>query len=367
MVKELSQLNKFIIESVNPDRLAKIELTENDFKRWSEFVSNITQVLNGYIYYEVNIQSGKISRKLLPVLNGLIDLINKTWSYSQRKNLKRNQASQKVISFYKYTCERLESLLFSLRSHTLFKRLRVTNFMRAEVKMRLKTIHKALVAKLENMSDQSELYLMVPDLYLRQIIKKELTWIDVNNITYGITYLLNARFIDPDGLFEALIAIDFDFVEVLHYRVGLWRASLLDIIDIRKQIEYLVTERHKITEIVLLSKTADTGKSNQLADDLSGYLSELEQFLKQILSLQISAAKDVANIRSARRFPIGLSVPQFGLLIRLQIERGILPKENLSQLFKFFTDHFYTDNAPFISPESLQKNPLTLNFPPPKK
>jgi hypothetical protein len=244
----------------------------------------------------------------------------------------------------------------------MFKHLPVSNFMRSEVKMRLKAIHKGLVIKFSKIDDQAELFGIVCDLYKMRIAKKVLTWYDVQDIADGITQLLEADITNGNGLLEMLIAIDFDYIEILHYRVELWRSDLLDIVDIRDQIEFLVKEKHKIAEILLLSKRRRFKKHNQLANDLTGYLIEFEQFLREILSLQVSAAQDIANARSARRFQVSLSVAQLALFIRLQIERGILPRENLSSLFKFVADHFYTSNALFISPENLQKKSTDIEF-----
>jgi hypothetical protein len=46
----------------------------------------------------------------------------------------------------------------------------------------------------------------------------------------------------------------------------------------------------------------------------------------------------------------------------MQIEKGILVKENLGDLFKFFATHFYTPNAEYISADSLQKKSTDVEF-----
>jgi hypothetical protein len=199
-------------------------------------------------------------------------------------------------------------------------------------------------------------------LLTRRISKNALTWLDVLEIEKGISYLLQADISSSDSLFETLVAMDFDYAETLLYQVNLWRERISDISDIVDQIEYVMRERHRIAQIAFLSKAGKNIKDNQLAADLIGYLTEYEKFLTDIISLQQARAQDAAQARLDNRFPVGFSVPQFGLFIRLQIERGILPKENLSQLFKFFAEHFYTANARFISPESLQKKSTDIEF-----
>jgi hypothetical protein len=145
MVKELSELNNFIIESVKPDRLAGTELTEKDFKRWSEFVSKTTKALNGYIMVAVNTQTIRAARKIFPLLNGLIDLINITSSYGRQQVLRNCAEFRKIQRFYKFTCESMENLLVPLRDEPRFSEMRVSAYMRPGIKIRLKDAFKNLL------------------------------------------------------------------------------------------------------------------------------------------------------------------------------------------------------------------------------
>jgi hypothetical protein len=296
------------------------------------------------------------------MLNGLIDLINKTASYSRYKNLRQCTAFPKIHAFYKFTWERMEDLLAPLKDHEVFKRIRVSNFMLPHIKMELKADFKTLNQKFMDLSSQHSLFNSVSDILERRIRKRRLTWEDFQRIKMDIAYLLIVIIIDSQDILGALIAIDFDYPEILHYQVDLWRSQIIDIPDIRTQVEFLIRERHRLTEIALLGQHRKSIKDNQLVVDLTGYLTEYEQFLNQILALQRAAAQDEAQAKSSRRFQVSLSVAQLGLFIRLQIEKGILPKENISQLFRFFAEHFYTANALFISPENLQKKSTDIEF-----
>jgi hypothetical protein len=362
MVKEFSQLDYFILESIKPDRLLMLELTEKDFKKWSEFVNRTVRSIQVYINQAVNIATSKAFRNLLPWLNKLIDLINTTFSYTRHKDLRQRSLFSKILAFYKFTCEHMENLLSPLRDHVAFKRLRISNLELPRVKMELKTDLTNLCLIFTELHSHDSLFSLVTEILKRRITKRKLTWQDYQRLKGDIHYLLKIKKIDSYDLFDAIIAIDFDYPEILHYQVEMWRTKIADIADIRSQIEFLVKERHRLTEIAFLSEMRKLFKENQLMTDLTGYLSEYEQFLNQILVLQRNAAQDEVQTRSGRRFQVSLSVAQLGLFIRLLLEKGILPKENISQLFKFFAEHFYTANALFISPENLQKKSTDVEF-----
>ena len=71
---------------------------------------------------------------------------------------------------------------------------------------------------------------------------------------------------------------------------------------------------------------------------------------------------DKEKAKAGIRFLMNLPVPQFGLFIRMQIEKGLLPKENVGDLFSFFAQHFYTPNTLFMSADSLQKKSTDVEF-----
>ncbi|OIQ65022.1 hypothetical protein GALL_534240 [mine drainage metagenome] len=102
--------------------------------------------------------------------------------------------------------------------------------------------------------------------------------------------------------------------------------------------------------------------SSELYNDLNQFLSEKYLFIKQLLKLRREAVLDNERAKAGMRFLMNLPVSQFGLFIRMQIEKGLLPKENLGDLFSFFASHFYTPHTMFMSAESLQKKSTDVEF-----
>ncbi|MEB0261964.1 MULTISPECIES: hypothetical protein [unclassified Mucilaginibacter] len=136
---------------------------------------------------------------------------------------------------------------------------------------------------------------------------------------------------------------------------------MAEIQGLHEQKEMLLIERNKLYDLHLNKERTFPG-SSELYHDLDNFLNEKHNFVKELVKLRREAVSDLEAAKAGARFQINLPVPQFGLFIRMQIEKGLLVKENIGELFGFFATHFYTANAPFISAESLQKKSTDVEF-----
>jgi len=362
MVKELLQLNDFITESIKPERLLNAELTGSDFNRWSQFITRTTDLIGCHLRDFRNVVGTNKVRKISPHLHQLLYLINLSNSYRTSAVWKEHPDPARIRAFYRFTSERIEGLLALFRNHKLFAELPVSDFAAGEVKIELKVFLRKLTGSLLEKPGDNGLVKLVADVLMRRIRKKGLTWSEVNRLQNTFYFLQQAEIGDEADLQAVLIDVDFNFPEFFLYCVHNWRSSLVEFSDLRNQVEYLVREKHRIREICLGSLHGKRLKLNSIAADLLGYLGEQQEFVEELLGLQRAALQDEALTKSRERFPVGFSVPLLGLFIRLQIERGILPKDNIGQLFAFFAAHFYTANALFISADNLQKKSTDVEF-----
>ncbi|WP_176628423.1 hypothetical protein [Mucilaginibacter sp. SG538B] len=256
----------------------------------------------------------------------------------------------------------MEGLLTLVRSHKSFAELPVSDFAVGEVRMELKVSLKKLNTSLLEKTGHSALVTLIAEVFSRRIRKKGLTWSEVNRLKHTFNFLQQGGFNNDTELQAALIDADFNYPEFFLYCVHNWRSRLLEFSDMRNQVEFLVRERHRVREICLGSSHGNRPGLNGIAADLLGYLGEQQEFIEELLGLQRAALQDEAISKSRERFPVGFSVPLLGLFIRLQIEKGILPRDNIGQLFAFFAAHFYTANALFISADNLQKKSTDVEF-----
>jgi hypothetical protein len=124
----------------------------------------------------------------------------------------------------------------------------------------------------------------------------------------------------------------------------------------------LLTEKDQLYNLHIEKGLQMPGTSSLLYNELDQFLSEKYVFVNQLVKLRREATLDSEKAKAGIRFLINLPVPQFGLFIRMQIEKGLMPKEKVGDLFAFFATHFYTPNTSFISADSLQKKSTDVEF-----
>jgi len=140
------------------------------------------------------------------------------------------------------------------------------------------------------------------------------------------------------------------------------RSSIDNISGLHEQSVILLLEKDGLYNLAQAKGLVMPSKNKSLFFDLLEFLNSKCTFAKKRVKLQRRFIRNNEKAKNATRFLINLPIPQFGLFIRMQIEKGLLTKENVGELFRFFASHFYTVNASFISPESLQKKSTDVEF-----
>src|SRR5690606_17688153 len=102
-------------------------------------------------------------------------------------------------------------------------------------------------------------------------------------------------------------------------------------------------------------------------DQLRDFFREKKQYIQQRIELRRLEIQDSRLVEEADRMQINLPVAQFGLCIRLFMEKGLLPKEDVGKTFSYYARYFRTPKTPFISAESLQKKSTDVEFAAAKK
>jgi hypothetical protein len=159
-----------------------------------------------------------------------------------------------------------------------------------------------------------------------------------------------------------LIIHNFNMPEFFHYCINSWRKRVADIPGLHEQQEMILTERDLLYDLHITKGLKMPDASSLLYEDLDQFLVEKYVYIKHLLKIRRGAIMDKEKAKAGIRFLMNLPVPQFGLFIRMQIEKGLLPKENVGDLFHFFALHFYTPNTLFMSAESLQKKSTDVEF-----
>src|SRR5690606_13604141 len=108
-------------------------------------------------------------------------------------------------------------------------------------------------------------------------------------------------------------------------------------------------------------------EDESIREQIKTLFAEKKRYIRQRIELRRIEIEDAKLTEEVDRMQINLPVAQFGLFIRLFMEKGLLPKEEIGKTFAYYARHFSTPKTPFISAESLQKKSTDVEFSTAKK
>src|SRR5690606_10988817 len=108
-------------------------------------------------------------------------------------------------------------------------------------------------------------------------------------------------------------------------------------------------------------------KDKSVREQIRTLLAQKKQNIQQRIGLRRLEVQDAKLSDKTERAQVNLPVAQSGLLIRLFMEKGLLPKEEIGKTLAYYARHFSTPKTPFISAESLQKKSTEVEFSTAKK
>ncbi|GAA3989731.1 hypothetical protein [Mucilaginibacter dorajii] len=366
------QLPLFVRDSINPLKLVGQKISAEEFAKWKSFLlaeeATIRLLVQNYSFTHQD----KRSNVITGLISQVITLSNTVEKYIVKNSPVWNchPQAQQIRVHYLFTCSLFEELLSTLKRYfpAESKKARITHFGLAQVKMELKQKQAALSNYIiQRGTVDHELSDLLLNGITQLINKKNLTRAVEQYVIDFTNLVMNATGIETETLLNLMIINDFNQPEFFLYCVNRWENYLADIPGLHEQREMLLKEKHKLFDMLLKSKKDATSRHGVLYHDLNDFLNEKYNFVTQLVKLRREATRDMEKAKAGNRFLINLPVPQFGLFIRMQIEKGILAKENIGEIFSFFATYFYTANTPYISAESLQKKSTDVEFSTAKK
>lgn len=352
-------LQQFVVESLHPKTLAGRQISINEFDKWQYYIRREIGKLSDETF-SVAFQKGsrKVDyvKELFQVLTELSNTVN---GYLMRysKLWREHAMAQEIRLNYLLTCNLLENFLDKLykKYPEVVGSQPYSDFMVFEIKSTLKSQLKALKFRLTVQEISPDLVVVIvtgiEHLINRRLINRD--------ITAYLKKLVNSLMTKPwpnsDQLVDHLISNDFNLPEFFLFCVDGWARRLTTLDGLHEQREMLLNSKSHLFDLSLSNGYKFPGHKERLYNELNGFLSEKYAIVKERIKISRQLAYGQDQNPKAKRTLINLSVAQFGLFIRMQIEKGLLAKENVGELFAFFARHFYTPNTDFISAESLQK------------
>lgn len=185
-------------------------------------------------------------------------------------------------------------------------------------------------------------------------------------MTYAIdlaSHILMSENLSKEKLEQILIEYNFNSRAFCQYCLNNTDSLILEVSSLHQQLDMLISLEEKLNSLIQYQK--GNGLFNNrisIAERLKKYYMRKKDLIIQRIDARRTEMLDSKLCDDNEKIAINLSVAKFGFLIRLFIEKGYLPHDNIGKTFSFFAKHFKTPNTTFISAESLQKKSSTVEF-----
>ncbi len=358
----MSKLLNLVDEKIAPPNLIGGIITNEQLIDWNLILASEGRELKHAFFLETD-ASPKEKQNLLSQLLYLSNTVN-AYLFRFSPSWKDHEQVSLIRGFYLKTINFLELLIANLgTSEPEFHfNQSISDFQLKAIKPQLNRQYASLKKHLDAAAIDQDLRNLFLKGVFKFIRKKQLTLRDTNYFQTLVTALFQATELDTESLKEILCLYDFNLPEFFTYMINSWQNSLLDIPGLLDQLERIVVVRDTLQNIRGQKSDRLLTCEASLITNLKCFLEEKGQVIKQLLQLRRIVLKDTELSKSSKRLQINLPVAQFGLLIRMLVEKGLLKKENMGEMFTFFAANFYTPQTAFISAESLQKKSSDVEF-----
>ncbi|MEN5196965.1 hypothetical protein [Sphingobacterium faecium] len=290
-------------------------------------------------------------------------LVTMTRSYSN------NPLFQKITQFYRQVLLLLELLVEDCGrfDKEILSGLPLTAYSIPNTRLRLREKIDTLRKKIAISNIDTELaellFSGLQILILRQGMNR-------SEADYAATILENLDRLETCSTHEVenlLYQYDFNTPSFFNFCANRCNNLLLETSSLHEQFEILIGLEDRINGLPARSTSRWKEEDESIREQLRTFYKEKKIFIRQKIKMRRSELQDSELAENKDRMQINLPVAQFGLFIRLFMEKGLLPKENVGKIFAYYARHFRTPNTPFISAENLQRKSSVVEFTTAKK
>lgn len=275
------------------------------------------------------------------------------------KNIGNDRKSYlKVLNSIEEKIEYCESIRSELTNG-----LPLTDYKLSTIKFYYSKQLKALDSKLSQSNlDQDIVEILLSE--LKNLIKKKIIYRGA--MAYAIdlvSYILMSENLSMDKLEQILIEYNFNSRAFCQYCLNKTDSLILEVSSLHQQLDKLISLEEKLSNLVQYCKGKGLLNNRiSIAEKLRKYYMRKKDLIIQRIDGRRTEMLDSKLCDDNEKITINLSVAKLGFLIRLFIEKGYLPQDNIRKTFSFFAKNFRTPNTTFISADSLQKKSSTVEF-----
>ncbi|MFN0293588.1 hypothetical protein [Pedobacter helvus] len=348
-------------EIIHPKALVNDTITSDDLvKLENGFLNQLNKDLKLF-FIEANFSR----KRILVQARQFVSLSNTIYSYLFRlsPSWKRKISSSNLRQVYLHFLDALEKVIDKVQQVVpeIYHEIPITKYGMGILKMQIKGAFGNFSIILNQSQIDKKLYdLLIRDLYLF-INKKEITRYEIDYIINLIKEIECTDVFDTLELIKILFLHGFNPRDFFYYYTSDLNNRLKAVPDLHDQLQVIISEQDRFYGLPE-SKLKMFSSLSSIEGQFKTFLSQKKQSLKEVIDLRRIIIEDDKGPKTKGRLKVFLSVPQLSLFIRVLIEKGLLPKENIGELFNFFATHFSTPQTSFISAESLRKKSTDVEF-----
>ena len=333
-------------------------MTTSEFEKWKDFIDAAIAELTRNTFKSALITN---ERKIntYELINLITDLSNTINEYLIKftKIWQKHPMATRIRQSYLSTCGSLEDLLDVLakRFPKIAAQTAYTHYAIFRVKQELRLLAVAAKQHLQGQSIELNITTIFSDGLSFLINQRNLKRGDDYYIRKLVEAIVKKQFTDPAQVIDFLIANDFNLPDFFLFCLEQWNAMLTEQDGLIEQKQKLLDLKSHLYDLSISFGLKSPWDKHRLHNELNKFLSEKYTLVKERLKISRQLLEAEGYRPNSKRVLINLSVAQLGLFLRMQVEKGVLAKEHIGELFAFYARHFYTPNTDFISPESLQK------------
>lgn len=252
-------------------------------------------------------------------------------------------------------------------SPRIFYGLKMSRFVTSLDKPRIRAELSAISSKLIRVGTSNKLRELIMKTVSGQLKAGKITYGQIDKIRKVLNRIKFMEGFDDTAIEKVLVLSDLDPSAIACYLIDRSRYSLLEKESLYDQASELVKFKEDTDILSILIGKYQTNEFSITAKKLESYYRSQSSNISKKIKLHRKEAIDQQNYQRNRKLQVNLPVSQFGLFIRLAMQVGWLGEREVARTFEFFSKNFSTSRTLIISPESLQKKSLDVEYSTAKK
>ena len=365
-VKSLKWLHT-LEHDLHPNALNKKIKSNSDIPDLIMRLTSKTKVFRSYIIHQLS----HSKKQPLPTVMQVIIASNTVHKYLVGMSSSRNSNvfSYQIRYLYQQTLVLLESLLDDCNKldKEILTDLPMTTYALSGIRMQLRKRLDIVYRRIKQSNVSPELVELTVGGLRSLIGRRELSQSNTKYASIILDQLEKTNFFSTLELENLLYQYDFNTPVFFNYFAKCCNRLIMDRSGLHEQLEIVIKFEDRINSLPTWGMSRWMAEDTSIREQIRIFLSEKKQYIQQRIELRRSEIQDSKLGTDTDRMQVNLPVAQFGLFIRLFMENGLLPKEEVGKTFAYYARHFSTPKTPFISAESLQKKSTDVEFSTAKK